>query len=163
MNINEIRTNILRPIFSANDIDLTYRTINHYEKKGLLLSERGDSRSWRHFSAIEVIWLNLIASLREMGMPLVKVVDLYSKLFIEGKYGSIDKASFIIKSFEDEIIESIFYKKDLYILIFFDGSYTFHDSSTLSQWHKGVYKNEPHINIPLKNIIQNIYKKIQDH
>lgn len=160
MTYEEIQSELNRPLFSTKDVDLTYRAINHYEEKKIILTKRKDNTSWRKYTAIEVVWLNLVSSLREMGLSLMAIQRLYTRLFIDGKFGNIDKANFINKSFEDEILESIIYKKELYILIFSDSTYTFHDSASLAQWHDGIYKNEPHINVPLTGFIKEVMAKV---
>lgn len=141
---------------------MSYRTLNHYDSLGLLLINRKDSKSWRKFNTIEYVWIELIVILREIGMTLSKIKTLKTKIFKEGIRGSIDKANFINKSFEEEITLSITNKYDLYILIFNDCSYTFHDSTSLQQWHNGIYKNEPHINVPLSNIILEALRRVEN-
>jgi len=155
MNRNKetLHKKLTYPIFKKKDLSISYRTLNHYDSLSLLLINRKDSKSWRKFNVIELVWIELVVILREIGMSLSKIKILKTKIFEEGKKGSIDKANFINKSFEEEITLSVINKYDLYILIFNDCNYTFHDSTSLQQWHNGVYKNEPHINVPLSNII----------
>lgn len=161
-DIENLKQKLLIPIFKKNDLTISYRTLNHYDSTGILISERTNPNQWRKFSSIEFIWIELVMELREIGMPLSKILILKNKLFEEGKKGSIDKANFINKSFEEEITLSIINNYDLYILIFNDCNYTFHDSLSLQQWHNGVYKNEPHINVPLSNIIKEALIKLNN-
>ncbi|MFA5297941.1 MAG: MerR family transcriptional regulator [Lutibacter sp.] len=161
-DIENLKQKLLVPIFKKNDFTISYRTLNHYDVTGILISERTNPNQWRKFSSFEFIWVELVMELREIGMPLSKILILKNKLFEEGKKGSVDKANFINKSFEEEITLSIINNYDLYMLIFNDCNYTFHDSQSLQQWHNGVYKNEPHINIPLSNIIQEAINKLNN-
>ncbi|ADV48707.1 hypothetical protein Celal_1394 [Cellulophaga algicola DSM 14237] len=153
---------LLNAQLKKNDLSVSYRTLNHYDSMNILISNREDSKKWRRFNAIEFVWIELVMILREIGMPISKILHLKNRLFDEGKEGSIDKANFINKSFEEEIFLSIINKYELYILVFNDSSYTFHDSDSLQQWHNGIYKNEPHINIPLTNIINEAISKIDN-
>ena len=148
-------------IFSSKDTLISYRTLNHYDRLGLLNQSRSSTRVWRRFNSYELIWLHLIASLREIGFPLKKIKKLKKKIFEEGKKGSIDKANFINKPFQEEIFNSLANKYDLYILVFADCNYTFHDSASLKQWHLSIYKSEPHINIPLESIIDHTLFKLK--
>lgn len=158
MNSNKLIYLLNDQRFKNKDLNLSYRTINHYDSKGLLLSERSNDSSWRTYNAVEVIWLSLIIILREFGITIKNIQKLKHNIFIDGKYGNIDKAEFINQSFENEIADSILAKKELYILIFKDMTYTFHDDTSLKQWQNTIYKNNPHLNIPLSPIIQKIYK-----
>ena len=160
-NLELLKNKLLEPIFQKNDLSISYRTLNHYDSKRILLNKRENSRQWRKFNAIEFVWIELVIILREIGMPLSKIKLLKNKLFEEGKKGSIDKANFINKSFDEEITLSLFNKYDLYLLVFIDCSYTFHDSTSLQQWHNGVYKNEPHINIPLTSLAIEALRKVE--
>jgi len=155
-NIIELRKELLTPVFTKKDISISYRALNHYDRKDILLIKRKKDNQWRKFNSIEFIWLNIIIVLREMGLSINKIFLLKKKIFEDGNKGSIDKARFINKSFEDEILFSIINNYELYILIFYDGGYTFHDSISLNQWHSGVYKNEPYINVPLSNLILDV-------
>ncbi|WP_282179053.1 MerR family transcriptional regulator [Maribacter stanieri] len=160
--IEDLRGHLLNHVFNKKDLTVSYRTVNHYDSMGVLIGKRTSSKKWRKFNAIELIWIELVVILREIGMPLLKILKLKDKIFNEGKIGSIDKANFINKSFEDEIILSIIKKYDLYILVFNDCNFTFHDSVSLQQWHNGIYKNEPHVNVPLSNIILESLNKLKN-
>ncbi|MGS2738768.1 MerR family transcriptional regulator [Sinomicrobium sp. M5D2P17] len=162
MDIETLRLLLYKKSFNKKDLSVSYRTLNHYDEYGILLQERKTTNQWRKFNAIEYVWIEMIIILRELGMPLSKILILKNKLFKEGTKGSIDKANFIIKSFEEEIILSVIKNYDLYILVFIDCNYTFHDSLSLQQWNNGIYKNEPHINVPLTNLIQEALNKLNN-
>jgi DNA-binding transcriptional MerR regulator len=157
----ELTTKLSINYFTSADTLLSYRTLNHYDELGLLLNSRENKKNWRKFNSIELIWINLISILREIGFPLKKILKLKKKMFEEGRKGMIDKANFINKSFEEEIIQSLTDKYELYILIFSDCHYTFQDSNSIQQWGNSVYKNEPHINIPLSQIISDVTNSLK--
>lgn len=145
--------------FSKKHLEISYRTLNHYDENHILLSDRVSTANWRKFNTFEFIWIKIILKLREIGYSINKTQTLKEKIFIEGIKGSIDKANFINKSFYQEIIDCINNEYDLYLLIFLDGNYTFHDSTSINQWQNDIYKKEAHINIPLKKIITEAIKK----
>ncbi|MEZ4858534.1 MAG: MerR family transcriptional regulator [Flavobacteriaceae bacterium] len=149
--------------FNKKDISLSYRALNHYDEQGLLISERPSNNEWRTFNGFELIWLNLIVILREIGFSLKKIKTLKRNLFEIGQKGLIDRANYINRSFYEEILLSIEGKYSLFILIFYDSTYTFHDTTSLNQWNNSVYKNEPHINIPLSNIIKDVLNKTREN
>lgn len=158
----KLKKKLLFHNFKTNDLIISYRTLNHYDTKEILINKRINTNKWRKFNSFEFMWIELVVLLREIGMPLSKILILKKKIFDDGKKGNIDKANFINKSFEEEIILSIINNYNLYILVFGDCNYTFHDSLSLQQWHNGVYKNEPHINIPLSNIIKEVLNKLNN-
>lgn len=157
----KLEEELLNTTFTKKDISMSYRSINHYDQMGLLLNMRKNTSHWRKFNGIELIWLNIIITLRELGMPVKKIALLKKKLFDEGGKGSIDKANFILKSFEEEINSSIQNKYELFLLVFNDCSFTFLDSLSLNQWYNGIYKSEPHINIPLSSIINEVLTNVK--
>ena len=150
------------PLFKSSDTEVTYRTINHYQAEKILDPKPSSVQKWRKISSLEIIWLRIVTSLREIGVPLEKIRHLRAKLFDEGQYGHIDKAQYINLSFEKEIALSLFSNFELYLIIFSDFSFTFHDSKSLSQWPLRSYKDETYLNIPLSPIIKNVWKKINN-
>ena len=61
------------------DSKITYRTINHWDEKGYLLSET-DSEGWRKFTFADYIWILLLDELREFD---VAVKNIIPALFID--------------------------------------------------------------------------------
>lgn len=88
----------------------TYRTINHWSEIGLIDDERQeDSRGWRAFSAIDLIWIRVIQELRVFGLALEKIASVKQALF------STDN---------EEIISSLFFNasgRKCLLLAFRDG------------------------------------------
>lgn len=58
---------ITKPLFTVNNLGLSYRTVNYWDKNNLLLSERKSEKAWRKFSFIDFIWINMIQDLRDFG------------------------------------------------------------------------------------------------
>lgn len=146
--------------FNAKDSTLTYRTLNHYQELNILEKSKINSNSWRKLTGIELVWIEIILTLREIGVSLTKIQLLKNTLFDQGSLGSIDRMDSINNSFELEIALTVIKKYELYLIIFSDYSYSFHDSQSLKQDHLKKFKLEPHINIPLTGKIKEIYKKI---
>ncbi len=59
---------------------ISYRTLNHWEKIGLIDNERPDGKGWRKYSIIDMVWLHIIISLRNFGFPHKKILKVRQKL-----------------------------------------------------------------------------------
>lgn len=55
--------------FSARDLKISYRELNHWSSKGLLF-EQNEERKWRRFNVIEYIWLQMVKELRYYNFPI---------------------------------------------------------------------------------------------
>jgi DNA-binding transcriptional MerR regulator len=53
--------------------ELTYRVISHWEKQGLITSERRTEKAWRKYSILDILWISIIIELRKFGFPLDKI------------------------------------------------------------------------------------------
>lgn len=149
------------PAFSVKDSPFTYRTVNHYEEKGLLRGNRKAGLTWRLFSGFDLIWLLIIEELRRFGFPLSSIKELKQNLFFDGKYGTIDKAMFINRPYEVEIADACVGGFNLYLVVFASGSFTFYDSQTKSQWESASYNDDSHISIPLRPMISQVWRQVQ--
>lgn len=158
--IEEIIIKLKLPIFRKQDTNLTYRALNHYHSKGIIFDERLNKRKWRKLSGINLIWINIIEELREFGMSIDNIFILKQRIFEEGNLGYIDKATFINRSIDQEIALSIYNQYKLFLILFADLTYTFHDSKSVHQLTNKSYLNDPHIYIPLNLKIQAVWKKI---
>ena len=159
--IETVITKLELPLFSMKDLNLTYRAINHYQSKGIINDRRSNRKLWRKFNGVEFIWIWIITQLRLMGVRLEDISKLEKKIFVEGKLGYIDKANFINRSFVQEIAFSIYGNFKLYMILFADMSFTFHDSLSMQQWLNKTYKDETHISIPLNEPIKEVWQVIK--
>jgi hypothetical protein len=159
--IESVITKLQDPLFSMKDLNLTYRAINHYQTKGIINDKRSNRKLWRKFNGVDFIWIWLITQLRIMGVRLEDISKLEKKIFVEGKLGYIDKANFINRSFVQEIAFSITGNYKLYMILFADMSFTFHDTLSMQQWLNKTYKDEVHISIPLNEPIKEVWFKIK--
>lgn len=54
--------------YRISDNVISYRLINHWEKIGLIHSNRGaDNKGWRQYSLMDIVWLSIIVRLRKFG------------------------------------------------------------------------------------------------
>mgnify|MGYP001791028859 CR=1 FL=1 len=145
--------------FSKKDFNISYRALNHYSEHGLIFENRQSKSSWRKLNGFDAIWLETLILLRSIGISVDNIRRVKKNIFQYGSLGIVDKASYLTKSFHDEIVDSIFYEHKLYLVIFHDMTYSFHDSSTSKQWKDYKYKDLLHLNIPLRGIIMSVYRR----
>lgn len=71
-------------LFTIKDLNnISYRTVNYWDEKGLLIGdiERFRSEGWRRFSFIEFVWIEILNSLRELGVSVDSAVSSIFKAF----------------------------------------------------------------------------------
>lgn len=99
-------------VYKVADTKVSYRTINSWEGANLLLGGQNKGAKWRKFSLIEVMWLQIIRELRELGFSTKKILVLKNSLFqIRKEYGDLDTATFGVYLF------SINAKRDVLIVV----------------------------------------------
>lgn len=59
-----------RPIFTAGQMPVSYRVLNHWDKAGLLPKGIVSEGSWRKMTFVERVWVGVVAHMREFGVPL---------------------------------------------------------------------------------------------
>ena len=64
---------ILNRNFSAKDIRVPYRNINHWDEKGLLLNTKRGDGQWRKFNFMDCMWVRIISELRKFGVSFALI------------------------------------------------------------------------------------------
>jgi hypothetical protein len=52
---------------------LSYRTLSHWDSLGLINCERDEKKGWRRFNLIERLWVEIIFTLRKLGLSLDQI------------------------------------------------------------------------------------------
>lgn len=78
---SKVRKLIKEKKVSISSTSQSYRIINHWEEKNLLLKQKGRKTGWRKFSLIDILWIGIIADLRKIGFPLDKIYTVKKSLF----------------------------------------------------------------------------------
>lgn len=106
---------------------LSYRLINHWQKAGLLDESRQDSKGWRKYSLIDLLWIRIIVILREFGVSLQNLRKVKQDLLGESKpYMLFSKEHGWMKSIRKDhtleyaIVEAILRQREFFIIIFQD-------------------------------------------
>lgn len=100
------------PIFSLKAVqqfvpNLTYRRVNEWESKGLISPHREtEETGWRYYTWVEVIKLDIITDLRELGFEIEQIKKVFDTFeghyFADKKFNALEY--FIILCVSDEKI-----------------------------------------------------------
>lgn len=78
--IAELIEYVSEPMFISTDTEISPRTVNHWEKIGLLDNQRSEGQRWRRFSFVEFVWINILQELRKVGLGLDALKALKASL-----------------------------------------------------------------------------------
>jgi DNA-binding transcriptional MerR regulator len=88
--ILELCERLMQKVFIGTDTGVPYRSINHWEKIGLIDDEREDANSWRRFSFVEFIWIRMIDEMRKVGLPMDTIKAVKASLFYPASIVDLD-------------------------------------------------------------------------
>jgi hypothetical protein len=106
--------------YTVKDTGIPYRMINHWESKRLMpegvnaKSGREES-GWRMFSLVEMVWLKIIARLRNFGFSLKQIKNVKEHIIHWNKLG-------YYPSLEHAVAQALFSSKDMYLRIIPSGT-----------------------------------------
>jgi DNA-binding transcriptional MerR regulator len=131
----------VKDLSEMND-KITYRTINHWDEKGYLLTET-DTEGWRKFSFVDYVWILLLDELRELDVAVKNImpslfvdfgfpydvleemeaveIEKLKKMDFENLLKEIDR-DYALENFCKMLIIIISYKTPLTLRFFKDGS-----------------------------------------
>lgn len=66
--------------FTLKDTGVTHRLITYWDEKGLLNEDKNDHK-WRKFNLIDLVWIRLIAKLREFNIGLDTILQVKNSLW----------------------------------------------------------------------------------
>ena len=121
---------------------ISYRTINHWEKSGLISNTRPSGKGWRKYSIIDLVWIQVIVELRDFGFPINKIMKVKENL---------DHNDFVFYT----VIASVF-RMPVFLLVFHncDIEPAVGAEYKLTQEY---FKLSTHIIINLNDILQRIF------
>ncbi len=132
------------------DLPMTYRTINHWESKGLIDCARKEDAVWRQFSIMDQLWLYTIQALREFGLSLDRVKNAKEIFF-----APIDNYSFSIMEYYTSCAYILL--EDVFLIVFSDGfaiplTYTEYQNALKLNWIRN------HVQLSINEMIQKIFQ-----
>ncbi len=89
-----VREIIRKRKVSMSSTSQSYRIINHWEEKNILLKQKGRNSGWRKFSLIDILWIGVVGDLRKIGFPLDKINNIKKCIFHRREDGKEDTLYF---------------------------------------------------------------------
>ena len=133
--------------------ELTYRVISHWEKQGLITSERHSEKAWRKYSILDILWIQIIAELRKFGFPLDKIFLVKKNLEMPQWE---DERQFPLLEFY--VAMAMVYKYPVFLLVFPNGDV---EPATDEEYQGSIICETigNHITISINSILQQILPK----
>lgn len=105
-----------RPIFTAGQMPVSYRVLNHWDKAGLLPEGLISEGSWRKMTFVERVWVGVVAHMREFGVPLETIAKAKKHIL------RFDKKCKGYVMFEYYISRAVSTTDDPYVFMLADGT-----------------------------------------
>lgn len=145
--LEKLRAQLNKREMTVKDLGaINYRTINHWDEMGLLpdgAERKGDG--WRKFTRLELVWLHVLASLREYGVPLETAVQVKKDVL------KWDAKKQQYPLFEFYVARAFGTNDDVYVAVFPD------DSGDIAILDEIVAVGSKHmVLISIKNILSNV-------
>lgn len=133
----------------------TYRTLNHWERNGLLEFERGDrGTGWRRISIMDAVWLDLISELRNFGVSLEHIRQIKDQLVSMSDEDLVPSIYPPLEFFTYHFLRT---KIPVNIMVFDDFSVLIGDELQI-QASERLNSIGNHIRISLPRLLQNILR-----
>ena len=92
---------------SAKTLGISYRTICHWDEKGLIRFKRKTPESKRKYSFVDYIWIKVVDELRSFGVeiPIIQKIaqDIYSPIPVKDIFGLLAESKAAIELLEGQI------------------------------------------------------------
>jgi DNA-binding transcriptional MerR regulator len=75
--------------YTVGDTDVSYRVISHWSKNNVLPDGVKGTKGWHKFSFTELLWLKLIAHLRNFGFSLKKIASIKEQIMVYDKKNDV--------------------------------------------------------------------------
>lgn len=107
----ELLEQLLQDRFYVTHTGIGYRTINHWDEKGLIRCSRNKEGGDRKFNFADFVWIKIVNELRTFGVPVPtvkKIADeVYTPLPVKDIFKVYESNPDLLKDFESEDREAI--------------------------------------------------------
>lgn len=104
------------PIFTAGQLPVSYRVLNHWCNAGLLPEGIASDGTWRKLTFVERAWIGVVVHLREFGVPLEKIAKARKDVLV---FDSKCKGYVMFEYYLSRAIASV---DDPYFIMLADGT-----------------------------------------
>lgn len=132
--------------------NVSYRVMNHWEKLGLISSNRKNGIGWRKFSLCDLVWHLMILSLREFGFPNEKILKVKDSL-IDLKYPSGKPYPL----FEYYLSIAIELRKPVFAIIYSDGYADIAEFEEIQFTQEAGRLKNSHIKIDVSSLLEKLF------
>jgi len=141
-----------RPIFTAGQMPVSYRVLNHWCNAGLLPDGIVSDGTWRKMTFVERVWIGIVSHLRDFGVPLEKIFKAKKDIMI------FDKKCNGYVMFEYYISKAISSTDDPYFIMLSDGTA---DIGNTNEIELNKIDNDPFdmILISIKSVLKSLGEK----
>ena len=77
--------------FTIGEENISSRVLNHWYEMGLIKDDRVDKKSWKKFSASELVWIRIIIKLRNFGLDLKRIKQVKEQIHYYSKKDIVSK------------------------------------------------------------------------
>lgn len=134
--------------------DANSRILNHWEQEGVIIDPRADGKGWRMYTAIELVWMQIVMDMREFNVPLALLRKVRENLMsnANGLKGCEYSTMPILELYVRQLTIS---KRSFELVFTADGAV---DIGTSQQIHEFLKKDEaPNlIRIDLSKVVQKV-------
>ena len=151
---SHVREEFLKKLFRVNSEDISYRTLNHWEKMGLIPSSRKDNKGWRKFNLVEIVWIEMAITFREMGFSLRHIKQIKERVIT---YPLPQTKSMVAPELEFSLFQIINDNQIRYLVIYADGSVVFaneREFESIRKINMSLNIIESYIVIPLNPLLE---------
>ena len=136
--------------------NISYRTINHWQKIGLIEDSREDGKGWRKYSISDIIWVNVISELRCFGLSIELIRNVKKQIeSIKDSEHKISKRTL----FDYYLLYAMTHKKPAYLLVFKNGECLLFNTTELEFAQSFQSIEGSYIKIDLYALLRKVYKK----
>lgn len=140
--------------FSMQATGQKYRVINNWDSKGILSSNRLNQKGWRKFNSFELVWIRIITSLREFGLPIEMIKQCKDGLFQKADLFLDANLKSSVNRLEEMVVSSLLTGQQFVISLKPEGEVQILDSIS-----HNLNLTSAQLFIPLSPIIENILSK----
>ncbi|MFQ3351962.1 MAG: DNA-binding transcriptional MerR regulator [Candidatus Marivariicella framensis] len=77
--------------YTIGEENISSRVLNHWYEMGLITDDRVDKKSWKKFSASELVWIRIIIKLRNFGLDLKRIKQVKEQIHYYSKKDIVSK------------------------------------------------------------------------
>lgn len=132
----------------------SYRVINHWDEKKLLLNSPNRDAGWRKFSIVDILWISIIRELRSIGLGIPEITIVKNKIFKSFSFNKSADTTY----FEVFIMLAHTKKADVSLIVLPDGNSALTNEEDLQSAEVLFSRYKTFIKISINTLLAEILK-----